>query len=104
MFSKIKGLKILENPSFSKSNNWLNILYLTKEFKRSTKWIEKKLSDNNIECRYIWRANHKQKKYLNKFKYKISKSEKLIKNSLCLPSSPDLKKNDILKIVNLINE
>ena len=41
MFSKIKGLKILENPSFSKSNNWLNILKVTKEFKRNTKWIEK---------------------------------------------------------------
>tara|TARA_B100000035_G_C21030934_1_gene568421 strand:+ start:2093 stop:3250 length:1158 start_codon:yes stop_codon:yes gene_type:complete len=104
MFSKIKGLKILENPSFSKSNNWLNILKVTKEFKRNTKWIEKKLSDNNIESRFIWKANHKQKQYFNKFKYKIFKSEKIIENSLCLPSSANLKKDDILKIVNLINE
>ena len=103
-FNKIEGLKILENPYFSNSNNWLNILRVGKEFGRSVEWIQKKLKKNNIETRYVWKGNHKQKQYLKYFKYKIKKADKLILSSLCLPSSININKNDITKIANLINE
>ena len=95
---------LLENPYFSKSNNWLNILRVGKEFGRSVEWIQKKLKKNNIETRYVWKGNHKQKQYLKYFKYKIKKADKLILSSLCLPSSININKNDITKIANLINE
>ena len=104
IFNKIKGIDILENPSFSRSNNWLNILRVGKDFKKNIKWIEKKLKKNNIECRFIWWPNHKQKQYLKNFKYKITNTDNLINYSLCLPSSINIKKNDIIKIANLINE
>lgn len=104
IFNKINGLSILENPNFSKSNNWLNILSVSKDFKRSILWIEKKLKKNNIESRFVWLPNHKQKQYLKNFKYKITNTDNLVNYSLCMPSSINIKKNDIIKIAKLINE
>ena len=102
ILNKINGISILENPSFSKSNNWLNILKVKKGFKNNIELIEKKLKKNNIECRFIWMPNHKQKQFLNSFKFKITNCESLINSSLCMPSSINLKKSDILKIAKII--
>ena len=57
---------------------------------------------NNIQTRPVWHLNHKQKMF-NKFqKYKIKQAPKLISNSLCLPSSTNLNKSQIHKIIDLL--
>ena len=101
--NKIPGLKILENPKYSKSNNWLNILIVSKEYKKDIKWIEKKLKNNNIESRFVWYPNHLQKHLKKHLRYKINNALHMVNNSICLPSSVNLSEVDIIKISKIIN-
>jgi perosamine synthetase len=100
--SKIKGLKLLKNPKHSNSNNWLNIITIEKNYKYSINYLIKKFNKTNIEVRPVWSANHLQK-HLKKFQgYKISKTNNLIKKSLCLPSSSFLSKKNLDIIINCL--
>jgi len=47
--------------------------------------------------------NHEQKPYKDCQYYKIEKAKKLVKNSLCLPSSSNLSNKNINKIVSVLN-
>ena len=57
------------------------------------------LDKNLIESRPIWFLNHKQKPFKNFQNYRIENAPGLVKNSLCLPSSTNLKEEDIEKII-----
>ena len=100
---KVKGLKILDKPSYSTSNYWLNILMIDKKKYGLTK---KKIIQNfkkiKIETRSIWYPNHLQKPFKNFQKYKINNSSKVYANSLCLPSSYNLDLKDQKKIIRLL--
>lgn len=101
---KIKGLKILENPNYCNSNNWLNILLIEKEYDMSKKQIIEKFNNKGIETRSVWYPNHLQKPFITCQKYKITESSKLYEKSLCLPSSYDLKMVDQKKITDLLEK
>lgn len=94
---------IVDSPEYSKNNYWLNILRINKKTFSIKKIIEI-LKKNNIESRPIWRLNHLQKIFNKYENYKINKANILLKNSLCLPSSSNLKLKDIEKIVKIICE
>tara|TARA_B100001250_G_scaffold411871_1_gene441594 strand:- start:465 stop:1634 length:1170 start_codon:yes stop_codon:yes gene_type:complete len=100
--NKIKGLKILKNPNYSNSNNWLNILIVEKDYGISKKKIIKKFNNHGIETRSVWYPNHLQKSFNTCQKYKITETFKLYEKSLCLPSSYSLKISDQKKIINLL--
>ena len=59
-----------------------------------------KLDKNGIMSRPVWMLNHLQKPYKNCQNHKIENAYKLVKNSLCLPSSPSLREGDLDKIVD----
>jgi perosamine synthetase len=100
---KIKGLKILDNPNYCISNNWLNILIINeKKYKLTKNQIIKKFLIKKIETRSLWYPNHLQTSFKKFEKFKVKKSKKLFNNYLCLPSSFNLKKNDQLKIIKLL--
>lgn len=100
--NQIKGLFILNNPTHSNSNNWLNVLEITKDYKFSRKYILKKLNKNKISARPVWIPNHLQKPYKSYQKYKIKNSIYFYKNFICLPSSAGLALNNIKKIHQLL--
>lgn len=101
--NKIKGLKIMDNPSYSDSNNWLNILFVDeKRYGLSKNMIMKKFIKHGIEARSVWYPNHMQKPFLKFEKYKIYKAYNSFKKSLCLPSSFGIKKNELNHIVNIL--
>ena len=101
--SKIKGLKLLESPTYSKNNHWLNVLEVDgSKYKLNRNQLINSFLKNNIEVRAVWHANHKQKPYKNFQRFKIERSNNLIKNSLCLPSGIGLKSNEIKYILNIL--
>lgn len=102
VLNKIKGLRILENPSYSSSNNWLNILIIEKDYKIKKELIIEKFRKLGIETRSVWFPNHLQKPFKKYQKFKIEKAYELYKKSLCLPSSYDLKYSDQKKIISLL--
>ena len=107
MYKKYLGnlinLKILDNPKYSNNNNWMNILEISKTFPKSISQIINIFKKKNIDLRPIWKLNHTQRPFLKYEKYKISNSLKIYSNSICLPSSVNLKKNEIKKICKIID-
>ena len=103
LINGIKGLKILNPPSHSLSNYWLNILMVEKkQYGLSKAKIMKILKKNGIETRSVWLPNHLQKAFLKFQKHKISKATEMHNKGLCLPSSYNLSLNQIKTIVKIL--
>ena len=101
----INGLEICEVPEFASNNHWLNILNINSvDYGFNRLEIMSLLAKQKIEARPIWYLNHLQRPYQNYLSYKIENALKQVENSLCLPSSPDLKIQEIDKIVRVLNE
>ena len=100
---KNKNLTLVNNPSYSKSNYWINFIKFKQGKIKKNKMIKKFLK-NNIEVRPIWKCNHLQKAYLNSQKFKITKAPEMVETCLCLPSSYFLKIQEIKKISELLKQ
>ncbi len=104
-FSKIKGVKFFNGPTYSLNNNWMNLVQVkslytkSKSLKKIINLFEKK----RIQLRPVWNLNHTQKPFKLFQTYKIKNAIKLFNNSLCLPSSTILKTKDIKRIVHLFD-
>ena len=98
----IKNGKVNQPNNQVSSNYWLNVVTLKNYTKK--KEILNNLLKKNIEARSIWYPNHLQLPFLKFQKYKIINAPKLIKKSICLPSSPHLTKNELNKIIRVIND
>jgi len=96
-----KNIVLMNSPSYSKSNLWINIIKV--KDKGYFNLLLKKLLSNNIEARPVWKCNHSQKPYIKCQKYKISNALNLVNRCICLPSSYFLSKKQILKISKIIN-
>ena len=82
-------------PLYSKSNYWINILKIKKNYKYSKNRLLKKLNFNNIQARSVWFPNHLQKPYKKDQNYKIDQANKIFENYICLPSSSFLKTSEV---------
>ena len=103
--NKIKGLKLLSPKEYSKSNYWMNILIIDKKkIKKTPLYFHKNLLKKKIQTRMIWKPNHLQKMYSSNEKYKIQLSEKIYNSCLCIPSSSNLKKSELKKIIKMIKQ
>ena len=101
----IQGLSLHMTPQYSTNNNWLNILNIdNKIYKRNINELIILFKKNNIQTRPVWYLNHKQKMYKKFQKYNINNALKLVKTSLCLPSSSNLKSGSIKRITKLLYE
>ena len=101
--SKIKNLELAKTPEYSKNNNWLNILKINNKFKYSRNQLINIMIKNNISVRPVWKLNHLQKPFKKFQCYKIKNAIKLIRSSLCLPSSPSLTRKELKKIFLKLN-
>ena len=96
----LKNFKLLSRNNKNKENYWLNILLFTDKVDREK--LIKKLKINKIDTRPVWHPNHLQLK-MKKFQtYKITRSSKLLKKALCLPSGYDLNLKKIKRIVTVL--
>tara|TARA_S200000501_G_C20867952_1_gene762838 strand:+ start:3743 stop:4900 length:1158 start_codon:yes stop_codon:yes gene_type:complete len=104
MIKEIPGLKIASTPLYSSNNYWLNILQIDNLiYKRSVSELLQKCIKNKIETRPVWMLNHEQSPYKNYQTYNINKANELVKNSICLPSSPDLTTEILDRIISVLN-
>ena len=101
--NKIEGLKILNKPNYCKSNFWLNILIIEeKKYGLSKDKIIELFKNRSVETRSVWHPNHLQKPFKKFENYQITKSYKMFKTSLCLPSSFNLSLKKQKIIINLL--
>ena len=100
----IKGLSLSKVPNYATNNHWLNLLQIdNKVYNEDREVLMKRLGQNGIQTRPVWKLNHEQKPYKNCQHYKIEKANKLVKSSLCLPSSSNLSNENLNKIVSVLN-
>jgi len=101
--NNISGLKILQNPQYCTSNNWLNVLIIDKKkYGLSKEKIIKEFLKLNIETRSLWYPCHLQKSLKNYEAFQIKNSNFMYKSCLCLPSSYNLKLKDQKKIISCL--
>jgi perosamine synthetase len=99
------GYSIAKIPEYSTNNHWLNILKIDKKVSRSTvQSIIKKMYENGIEIRPIWKLNHFQDPYKNFQSYEISNSILLLENSVCLPSSVNISDEELHRIIGVLKK
>lgn len=86
-FSKINDVRLIKNPEYSKSNNWLNTIFIKNS---SIKKRNKVLSfgqKNRIFLRPVWKPLHTLK-HLNKMpKMNLDAAKKIYESCINLPSS-----------------
>jgi len=102
LFFYNEKIKIIHPPHYTKSNYWLNLIAVnTKNYSEFKKKILK-LIKSGISVRPVWKPCHLQS-YLKKYEtYKMELSNKLYKKILCVPSSYNLKLNEIRIIAKKI--
>jgi len=100
----IDGLSLSKVPDYAENNHWLNLLQIDSQvYGEDRETLMKRLEDNGIQTRPVWKLNYKQNPYIDCQNYKIENANNLLKNSLCLPSSSNLTKNNLEKVLNQLN-
>jgi len=94
-------LEFQNEPPHYFSNYWLTCVLFPSEALRDA--VKKYLEINRIESRPVWKPMHLQPLYKDSPYYGTKFGEYLFTRGLCLPSSSNLKDNDIKNIATLIN-
>ena len=94
-FSKIKGVRFLNEPLFSKSNYWLNAIFVEDKMMRDELLV--KLNNEKIGVRPIWELMHQLKMYQDAPHMDLSTVEKIAKQIINVPSSAILGERCVYK-------
>jgi len=96
----IDGLSISKAPDYADNNHWMNLLQIDNNvYGEGREMLMKRLGENSIQSRPVWKLNHEQKPYKDCQYYKIEKAKELVENSLCLPSSSNLTNKNFNKVI-----
>lgn len=100
------GVSLLKNPSADfVSNHWLTCVMVNEaEAGFSREELRLAMEAANIETRPLWKPMHLQPVFADAPYYGDGTSEKLFETGLCLPSSPVLTEEDLMRVVNCIFE
>ena len=94
-------MTIASVPDYSNNNHWLNLLQIDSEvYGKDRNTLMQQLDSNGIQTRPVWLLNHLQKPYRDCQSYKIEKAEKLVEQSLCVPSSVGIGTEEIQKVIS----
>lgn len=101
----IKGLCMAETPVYANNNHWMYALQIDeKAYGRTRDELIKRFHKENIEVRPLWYLNHLQKPYKRAQTYKIEKAYTKLRQTVNLPCSVGLKKNEMIRIVGLLKK
>ncbi len=102
---KIQGLHLAEVPDYADNNYWMYALQINQdEYGKDKEQLMAFLKNNNIQTRPVWYLNHLQKEYRECQTYKIDYANILLKNTLNIPCSVNLSKDDIERVIEKLNE
>ena len=105
LLASISGITLVGVPEHAINNHWLNIIRIdVKEYGIDRETVMVNFSNNKIQTRPVWYPNHLQRPYSNCQGYKIDKAERLVDESLCLPSSTTLDRSDDDHIAEILVE
>jgi perosamine synthetase len=101
--NNISGLKLNETPEYSYNNKWMYALKINKSvLGKNRDELMEYLIINKVQTRPVWFLNHLQKPYVDYQNYKIENALKLISETLNIPCSVGLKKEEIKSVINLL--
>jgi len=86
-FQGIEGVRFFTEPSFAKSNYWLNVLILDGAFSEKRDVVLEKTNDNGIMTRPAWRLMNKLPMFQDCPAMDLSCAENLAKRLINIPSS-----------------
>lgn len=106
LLKDVLGITVMQNPDKRfDSNFWLTCILVDPKIAGKTREdIRLKLEAENIETRPLWKPMHLQPVFVDAPFYGNGTSERLFDIGLCLPSSPILSEEDILRVVEIIKE
>ena len=101
--NNIEGLTLASVPDYGDNNHWINVLQIDPRICVKDKdFLMHELDNRGIQSRLIWHLNHLQKVYKDSQYYKIKNSRVLVNTSLCLPSSTNVERKSIQKVIKSI--
>ena len=86
-FSKVKGIRLIHNPEFSKSNNWLNTIFIDNSSIKKRNKILSVAQKKQIFLRPVWRPLHQLKHFKSMPKMNLENAKKIYISCINLPSS-----------------
>ncbi len=102
-FRDIPGLDLIKPADNTKSNYWMTVLKVNeKTFGNSRDQVIKRLLNKGIECRPVWYPNHLQKPFKSFQSYNMKRTQLEVKSCICLPSSTNISRTDIGKVVSTV--
>lgn len=89
-FEHLEGVRFFQEPSFAKSNYWLNVLILDEDKQKERDEILKVTIAAGIMTRPAWKPMHQLKMYTDYPRMDMSVTENLSRRLICIPSSASL--------------
>lgn len=104
IFGSMDGASIFTEPTSDYfSNHWLSCIIVDAALSGfSSEDIRLRMSENNIECRPLWKPMHLQPVFKNAPYYGNDISENLFEKGLCLPSGSNLLSKEKVKINDVL--
>ncbi len=104
IFKRKEGINLFSEPTSNYfSNHWLSCILVDANICGfSSEDIRLQMSENNIECRPLWKPMHLQPVFKDAPYYGATISENLFKIGLCLPSGSNLKSKEKVKINDVL--
>jgi dTDP-4-amino-4,6-dideoxygalactose transaminase len=86
-FSKINDLRLIDNPQLSKSNNWLNTIFIKNSSIKKRNKLLSLAQKNKIFLRPVWKPLHQLKHFRNVPRMNLANAKKIYTSCINLPSS-----------------
>jgi len=86
-FSKVNDLRLIGNPQFSKSNNWLNTIFIKNSSIKKRNKLLSLAQKNKIFLRPVWKPLHQLKHFRNVPRMNLENAKKIYTSCINLPSS-----------------
>jgi perosamine synthetase len=100
----VKGLSLVSEPPYARSNFWMTSLVVEDEFAMSRDEVVNALNRRKILARPVWGLLHRQKPYAHCQSYGLTNSLESYKRVLNLPSGAGLTPEDIGRVLEVLVE
>jgi len=102
-FEDLAGISLMPQPEWSLHTNWLSCFLIDERgFGTSRDSLIRRLEQDNIESRPVWKPMHLQPLYSGCERFGGAVAEELHSRGICLPSSSSLAEEDQLRVINII--
>lgn len=101
--AELPGVSFMPEPNFACSTRWLTCLTIDPDLAETDRDVViQELEKNNIESRPTWKPMHLQPLYKRCSIVGGQVAEHLFKYGLCLPSSTNMTKEDLARIITVV--